>query len=239
MKLYWCRGCGPGGRNFGDSMGPLLVRALAGVDVQWAAMTEADAVTVGSVMSKVPNGWRGTVLGTGTIQPGIRRNLRRAHVLAVRGTSTRDACRLPRSTPLGDPGILVTDLFPDVSSARPQSDVAIAPHYVDDKMAARHPKAAVVDVLADHRSVLAAIASTRLLITSSLHAMIAADALGVPHVVEHHPRVIGGSHKFADYCSAFGESFEPGVPRLTDRAAMAERQANLRALFAELGARHR
>jgi pyruvyltransferase len=234
MRLHWCRGCGPGGRNFGDTLGPILVRELAGLPVEWAPIRTAQAVTVGSIISRIPPKWRGTVLGTGTIAPYIHRDLSRARVLAVRGELTRKACGLPARVPLGDPGILVTDLYPEMLTIPSAIDVAIAPHYVDDRMSRRYPDALRISPLAGHRAVVEAIAGAKLLLTSSLHMLIAADALGVPHMVEPHPRVLGGLHKFADYCSAFGETIEPGVPRLTNRAAMAERQAELRSLFTKL-----
>ena len=231
VRLHWCL-CS-GGRNFGDVLGPVLVRELGGVDVEWSPIETAEAVTVGSVMNRIPDRWAGTILGTGTIAAGGRHDLSNARVLAVRGQLTAEAENL--RVPLGDPGILVTDLWPDIV-ADPRVPIAIAPHYVDRDMAKRHPKAVNIDVLAGHRAVLQAIAGAALLITSSLHAMIAADALGVRHVVELHPKVIGGAWKFRDYCSAFGEEFTPGVARLTPRAAMAERQAVLRGLFAQLPA---
>ena len=71
--------------------------------------------------------------------------------------------------------------------------------------------------------------------TSSLHALILADALGVPHVLEPHEAVIGGMFKFQDYASAFGEEIRPRQERLTDRAAMAQVQAALRDQFGRLG----
>ena len=37
---------------------------------------DANLVTVGSILSKVPGGWRGTVLGTGLIQPYMHKDLR-------------------------------------------------------------------------------------------------------------------------------------------------------------------
>jgi hypothetical protein len=61
--------------------------------------------------------------------------------------------------------------------------------------------------------------------------MIAADALGVPHIVVPHPDVIGGMYKFEDYASAFGVRLRPGKIRLTPRSLMEERQAELRALM--------
>lgn len=224
----WCSGCG-GGHNFGDQLTPELLTHF-GVPFTWAPPAKAKLVCVGSILSKIPSGWRGTVWGTGLIKPGVRRDLRRARVLAVRGERTRRACYLPASTVLGDPGILVGDLLgPHAPPAAPAP--AAAPHYVDAELAARHPGATVISITRPPLEVIAAIAGASVLYTSSLHALIAADALGVPHVLELGP-TIGGLHKFLDYASAFDETIVPGVERLTNRGAMAERQASLRAQLA-------
>lgn len=232
MKAYWCATCGRDGRNYGDRLGPILLAQL-GVSVEWAPPPEAEIVTAGSVLSKFPSTWRGTVLGTGLIQSSMTAVLPKARILAVRGELTRDACGLPRSTPLGDPGILAPDLLDDPREAPVDGYTAIVPHYVDKVMVDRHPRARFIDILDEPADIVRAIAGASLVYTSSLHALITADALGVPHVLEL-ANTIGGLHKFRDYASAFGEWLEPETIRLTDRASMAERQRELRRLFAEV-----
>lgn len=217
--MNWCRSCG-GGRNFGDQLGPLLFRHY-GHTVEWAPPDLADIVTVGSILSKVPNGWTGTVVGTGFIRAGMTKDLRRADVRAVRGHLTRTSARLGR-VPVGDLGVLVVDLpRADV----PPVDVLFVPHYVDDVMA---PDIAITS---EPALLLGAIASAGMVVTSSLHALIAADALGVPHILSPHPSVIGGMWKFDDYASAFDDRIKPGVERLTPRPLMEAKQAELRALL--------
>ena len=51
MRVYWCATCGQDGRNFGDRLGPALLRHF-GLRVEWAAPAEAELVTAGSVLSK-------------------------------------------------------------------------------------------------------------------------------------------------------------------------------------------
>jgi pyruvyltransferase len=229
MKVHWARASG-GGRNFGDQLGPALLRHF-GLMVEWSFAADAELVTVGSILSKVPDRWRGMVLGTGFIRDGMRKDLSRARVLAVRGLLTRRACRLPQ-TPLGDPGILVGDLY-QAGALRDLGEVVV-PHYVDDRIARRHPTATIVSITTDPRAIVSAIAAASVVYTSSLHALIAADALGIPQVLELHPAVTGGLFKFSDYASAFGQEIRPGVSHLTDRGAMAERQAEIRGLFAQV-----
>jgi hypothetical protein len=229
LRLNWCATCG-GGHNFGDQLGPILLRHY-GIPVVWASPATAEIITVGSILSKVPNGWTGTVLGTGFIRRGMCKDLSRARVLAVRGVLTRKACGLPASVPLGDLGLLVSDL---PRFAMLSIGALVVPHTVDHDIAARHPGATVVRATAEPAHILSAIAAARIVYTSSLHALIAADALGVPHVLEPHPGVHGGMFKFTDYASALGQRITPYVERLSPRAALLDRQQELRYLVGTL-----
>ena len=227
MKAYWCRGCGPA--NFGDWLTPAILASF-GIPVTWAPMRSAQLVMVGSVLSKVRPGWSGTVLGTGLIKRGMHPHVELAHVLAVRGALTRQACRL-RRTVLGDPGILVPRLQRD---DQPPAGTVLVPHYVDGAMVKRHPGVPVIDIRRPVAEVAGKIAAASLVYTSSLHALIAADSLGIPHVWEPAAGVIGGAWKFSDYGSAFGIRIDPGRVRLTPRTAMAERQEEIAGLIAKL-----
>jgi hypothetical protein len=237
VKVYWCATCGHGS-NFGDWLGPQLLERY-GIPVEWADAAEADLVSVGSVLARVPDGWIGTVLGSGFIRPGISRDLSKARVLAVRGALTRDACGLPGSTPLGDLGILVDELANQPLPVSPERRRALlVPHYVDRRMRWRHPLTPRASVTGDLQVLLRAVASTSVVYTSSLHGLIAADVLGVPQILEPAERVRGGLFKFEDYVSAFGETIRPGVERLTDRAAMAARRAELGEILRAFAGEH-
>jgi pyruvyltransferase len=227
VRANWCRSCGAGA-NFGDQLTPVLLRHY-GIQVTWARPNRAEIVVAGSILSKIPRSWSGTVLGTGYIRRGRYRNLAHARVLAVRGALTRVAAGLPK-VPLGDPGILVPDILEDPIG----SGVLAIPHYVDHDLVARHPAATHLDIRTAPREFVRRVAGASLVYTSSLHALIAADALGVPHVWEPHPAVIGDGFKFQDYASAFPEVIAPGVKRLTDRRKMTARQGDLRDLFNSL-----
>lgn len=228
MKVYWCAHCGEG-RNFGDQLTPLLLE-LFGIEHSYAPAPEADLVMVGSVLSAVPNGWKGTVLGTGFIKRSMSRDLRRARVLSVRGALSRDQTRLPRSTPLGDLGVLAPML---TDRADPPVPSLVLPHYVDDALARRVP-GRVLPMTTLGLDLVAAVRGAALVHTSSLHGLILADALGVPHVWHEHPSVRGAGWKFRDYATALDESITPGVERLSDRGAMAELQTRARGLLREL-----
>lgn len=229
MKLNWCHTCGRS-RNFGDQLGPILLRHY-GFDVEWAKPADAQVIAVGSILSKVPGGWRGTVLGTGFIRQNMHKDLTKARVLSVRGVLTRRACNLPGGTPLGDLGILVGDLPRIATPAVPE---LVIPHYVDHVIADRHRGTPAIPITSEPAAILGAIASAGVVYTSSLHALIAADALGVPSVLELHPDVHGGLFKYRDYTSAFGMGIRPGRAYLSPRDAMAARQAQARGLVERL-----
>lgn len=226
LKVNWCHTCGKG-RNFGDQLTTILLTHY-GIKHEWAPPSRCEFIGVGSILSKVPRYWSGAVWGTGLIRPGMHADLRNARILALRGELTASHVKKPRPSrpyPLGDPGILVVDL--DRARVEPVR-VLLVPHYVDKQMVRRHPTDPVLDIQSPAPVVLGAIASAGLVITSSLHALIAADALGVPHMLEPHPAVVGGLHKFIDYASAFGEQIIPYRERLSDRTTMLARQAQLR-----------
>lgn len=230
IRTYWYNAV----RNFGDALAPDLLDHFE-IEYRWRPPGQAELITTGSILSQLPARWRGIVLGSGLIAASRRADLSRARILGVRGALTRDRLGLHRGTFLADPGILAPFLAPIGGPVR--DDVVVAPHYVDDQLIRRYPAGRFVDVRDDPRAVIGQLIGARLVITSSLHVAIAADALGVLHVVEEHPKVIGGLFKFRDYASAFGMSLEPGIPRLTPRALMEARQAELRDYYLSLSQR--
>lgn len=236
MKANWCLSCGRG-RNFGDQMAPDLLRHF-GYTPEWADPSRAEVFTVGSILSKVPDHTRAVVLGTGFIREGFTKDLRRAHVLALRGPLSARTARLARGAPapaLGDPGVLAPDVY-GVGALWDGSGYALAvPHYVDHDLAARHPDAQVASPTDDPLALMAQISVASVVYTSSLHVLIAADALGVPHVLEPHPGVKGGMFKFRDYAGGLDEEIVPGRVRLSDRGAMAAAQERMRQAYWHLG----
>ncbi len=231
VKTFWCRTCGRG-HNFGDMLGPRLLERV-GIKAVWAAGADADLITAGSVLSRLSDDWRGTVWGTGFIQDSMRRNLQRARVVCVRGVRSRRHANLPPKTPLGDPGVLAVDRLEYAPPGIKYPEL-IVPHYVDHEMRERHLGVAEANVCGDPIEFLTMVAQAGVAYTSSLHALIAADALGVEHVWEPSRNVTGGDFKFNDYASAFGDVIRPGVRRLTSRRKMEDKQIEMRGQLASL-----
>ena len=225
MKVYWWRAR----PNFGDELTPLVL-ARFGVNVRWAPPEEARLVAVGSVLEHLPDGWSGTLVGAGSINPrSTLPDLADARVLAVRGRLTRK--RLGVRCAVGDPGILAPDLIEDRPD--PAAGIEVAPHIDDRNMR----WGCHLDLAADPLEVIHRIAGCDRLVSSSLHALVVADAFGIPHWWEPSPRVIGGSWKFDDYLSAFGlDAFPAREWRVTPAALMADRQERLRSVLREVSA---
>ena len=84
------------------------------------------------------------------------------------------------------------------------------PHYRELDMAeykniaAAVPGAKMISVLSPVNEIIREIAECETVVSSSLHGLIAADALGVPNRrIRHSGKVRGGDFKYDDYYSAF------------------------------------
>lgn len=210
VKLFWWN-TRP---NLGDELSRLVLESH-GYDVEWAPPKDANWVGVGSILGWF-NGFRGTVFGAGRAGTGLPpMDLTQADVRALRGVYTRDLVRGGAEAVLGDPGLLI-ELAPD-----PHGYDAIVPHWQDqERMKMFHPDAVFVDVTEKAEVTLPLIAGADRIISSSLHGLVLADALGIPRQWEWFDRVQGRGFKFRDYGSVVG-GFDPGEWH-TARASLVE-----------------
>jgi hypothetical protein len=215
LRLHWSRSK----PNFGDWLSPALCEALSGRSVTYAAIGRCDLVAVGSLFERLPRfplGRRLDVWGTGAIEGGPPRRLRhRLH--ALRGPLTAGLVRDARVEVFGDPGLLAEVLLPDSRCADRPVSLGIVPHYKDvartevRDLIERVPGARVIDVFDPPARVIRAIAGCRRVISSSLHGLIVAEAVGVrAHWMMLSDAVRGGGWKFRDYYLGTGR--EPRSP---------------------------
>lgn len=210
--------------NFGDLLTPLLLPEF-GVMPLLTPVASADLIGVGSLIQQLPDGYAGTLWGTGLIHD-VPTPLDAATALAVRGELTLDRIGSPPVHALGDPGLLLARRI----RRRPiRTDVGIVPHYIhrDEPhfrrlLAGHDAPVTVVDVRAHPLEVARQIASCRAVVTSSLHGLIVADSLGVPAVwVRSSAALSGGDFKFRDHETVV----KPARPRdhvLADLESLAE-----------------
>lgn len=225
LKLFWARGTGRGKtvRNAGDWYSPLICERLAERGVVYAPPDRCDLVAAGSLLARLNKSHRLhrlgirrrlQIWGTGSLRPEDHLGGRH-FVHAVRGTLTRD--RIDAAAPdvaLGDPGLLADHLLE--APARKRHALGVIPHLVDQahpnvhRFLEHHPHARLLDISSPVPDLLKAIASCERILSSSLHGLIFADALGVPNQwFSVSTGLIGGRHKFDDYYSVFGLSLDP------------------------------
>lgn len=148
---------------------------------------------------------RGRVLlqGRRNLQPPMLR------FAAVRGPlSAKQLAAEARPQALGDPAVLADRLLKKPVQTR--WEIGIVPHYVDlahplvEKLGEFSSEAAVISPMLSPVDFVEKIAACRTVISSSLHGLVVADALGVPNKwVEFSDQILGGGFKYRDYLANF------------------------------------
>lgn len=197
--------------NFGDLSVQHLLGRIVGATPRYHA-NKPKLMTVGSLIQTASDG--DVVWGTGLdgSSPYLSHALRRLHVFATRGPISREFLRrrgfdVSRVGVMFDPTSLVPHLFAqEIATIRrdidgPPRDFILIPHFRDDT-AMRH----LYSEYEDHiRSVdmpffamVREMLQSQLVISSSLHGLIVAEALGVP-AIWHRPLRGEDELKFIDY----------------------------------------
>lgn len=211
MKAYWHRE--RRGPNFGDMLTPWLLPKY-GIPVRWAQAGEADFFGAGSIAARIPAGFSGWVWGTGKLKADQQINLTAARVLAVRGPLTHEADLY------ADPGLLAGLYAPAEEKRWP---VGVISHYIEDLP----HKGKRISILSAPEEIIRAAVRCERIVTSSLHALILADSLGILNMWVYSSKVIGEGFKFRDYAASYGQTIEPDVWRLAPQEQVAEKQAAL------------
>lgn len=196
--------------NFGDLITSELIQHYGYIPVL-ASRENADMVAVGSLLQMLNHDYRGIILGTGLIED-IHLQFDHAKIIAVRGELTKTNLGLPMNTETGDLGLLGHRLLRQVDNYNNQKyySVGLILHYAD-KM---HPwvnqmkhylgeSGCVIEVQDSAINVIDKINKCDTVVSSSLHGLIVADALGKPNAwIELSNNVIGSGFKFRDYNSS-------------------------------------
>ncbi len=219
-----------GRRNFGDRLTEHLFPDY-GLDVVWARPVKAQLCGIGSILQHLPADSRAIILGSG-FQSEFH-GLRTAGLtaFAVRGRLSENLLGLRSGeTVLGDPGLLI-----EPAGDVPETfTVGLTPHYVDKRdariahLVQRHcGRVKLIDI--EQKTVEGAIRdfhSCEVILSSSLHGIIAAWALGKPAGwIELSKAVKGSGFKFRDAYSAFDLEASPrfltGEESLSDLCKLA------------------
>ncbi|TRO83356.1 polysaccharide pyruvyl transferase family protein [Desulfuromonas acetexigens] len=203
IKVFWWRK----NKNFGDLLTPELFCSY-GYTPLYSDVKEADIVVVGSLIHMLPSDYSGIILGTGLIDD-TKASLKYAKFVSVRGELSKKNLELPLSTPTGDMGLLAGRLLRS-RLVKKEYSVGIVPHFVDknnpwltEKKIELGASGCIIDVQNSAKNVISCISKCDLIVSSSLHGIIVADALGIPNVwIELSDKVIGTGFKFDDYNSS-------------------------------------
>jgi len=217
IKLYWSLGSGrdnPSRRNFGDYLSPLIVEAVSGKQVEYAPLSRADLMAIGTILIRERKarflGFKRKihVWGSGCGQEDESFSGRH-YYHAVRGAETlRRIEGNVGPVALGDPGLLAPLLLK--KAVAKQYKIGFVPHYVDKSLPTvvefieKNKEVHFIDVHKPPIQVIEEIAACEFVISSSMHGLIVADAFKVPNVRIRLSARVKSELKYGDYYSAFG-----------------------------------
>jgi hypothetical protein len=200
--------------NVGDRVNAALVEAASGAPtVHVSDTTRPHLLAIGSILSAATE--KSLVWGSGLMHPdlGVGR-LSDEKIHAVRGKLTRDELNqrglLLRDVPLGDPGFLAPRLLGIAPEVEPRFRVGIVAHYVDRfhptvRRLLQQPDVLDLNVHEDPEVFLRKMACCECVISSSLHGLIFAEAMGLPNLwVQASDDIAGDGFKFRDWFSTTG-----------------------------------
>lgn len=225
IKLYWWRGAGASDstqQNFGDYLSPLIVEMVSGKKVVHAEPRDADMIAIGSILAKErkARGWlwkrKLHIWGSGTDKAS--RAFSAHHFYhAVRGNITRSQIKgQPQNPALGDPGLLVDQLYKGGGNIEKKYGLGVIPHFVDQQDPRVQeilslPHTRLINVFSPVEQVVREIRQCNFVLSSSMHGLIVADSFGIPNRRMPFSSGIISDLKFDDYYSAFGLSCPASV----------------------------
>ena len=193
--------------NFGDQLvGPIL-KWICNEDIKWVdSQYNGKLLCVGSELAlnlKKPND---VIWGYGAKLP---RNIKippETKVLALRGPNTALLVQGCQCKVFGDPA-LFTPRFYNPEGMKKIYDICVIPHFTDAQyFNINDPKIKVVDILSDKWELINNMHRSNLILSTSLHGCIVAEAYGFPVVwIKPKGSIVGGlEFKWNDYFSSTG-----------------------------------
>lgn len=201
--------------NFGDELSRVVVElmlARKGATLSDAVATPRHLVSVGSVLHLAREG--SVIWGTGLhgSMPEECHHYCQLDVRATRGPITRRFLAqrgIAAPEVYGDPGLLVAHLTGDRFAPTGEFEVGFVPNMHDlpflaqTKVIEQHPCMRLINPLRAWNEVIADITRHRMILASSLHGVVIAEAFGIPacfvRLTEHEPL-----QKYEDYFEGTG-----------------------------------
>jgi pyruvyltransferase len=214
LPLYYCDS-----PNWGDALSPILCAKLSGKPVKMMLWQHQKRfLAIGSILENANT--RAQVWGSGLMWPEGKLHEAPTAVHAVRGPQTRAKLRamgIDCPEVYGDPALLFPYFYDPVVEKK--YEVGVIPHFSDKhtewiKSLPQDPSVRIIDVEGGIEEFVREVKSCELILSSSLHGLICADAYGVPNMwVKLSNILYGGNFKFRDYYESVGrETPEPVIP---------------------------
>ena len=219
---YWDK---PKSGNLGDQLSPLIVESVLGRPTK-LHRTGPRMLAIGSILGLADS--RTVVWGAGFVGDFERLTTgARPNILAVRGPRTAELLRRHHGlhvSNFGDPALLAARLLGPSEDTRPRrlqsrraslSDTLVIPHNVQRgafSETQRAPGELLSFAVRDRSTIIATlgrISRASAVISTGLHGLVLAHALGIPacwvHITNPSvPQINGGQFKFKDYFDSVG-----------------------------------
>lgn len=236
IPLFWVREID----NFGDKLAPVVVEKLFGKPFHYAAKSPR-LLALGSVLNQAKDG--DVVWGSGFWFRKIITT--KPKVFAVRGPSSRELlleCGVKCPAVYGDPALLFPKFH--LPRQREKHPLLVMPHRSDRLLG---EEAATLELPAifiddDIWNIIDGIASCGMLVTSSLHGLIIAEAYEIPVVLlRNHAHCRERPHfKYVDYFRSTARQDETrfglSIPEAAERPLSKPKFPDLDRLFDAFGA---
>lgn len=208
IALHWWNGR----LNFGDVVNKFIVENLSGKRAIWSSdnSDKEHHLVIGSVLQSCND--NAIVWGSGIISDRKTPLFKPKKVYAVRGPKTREvllARGIDCPPVYGDPALVLPSLIQPNNSGV-MYKLGIIPHYNNKNDVFFNQNfpddVKIIDIETDDvQEFIDEIASCELIVSSSLHGIIIADAYGVPaHHISFDDSVEGEEFKFFDYYLSVG-----------------------------------
>lgn len=209
--------------NWGDDINDHFIRLLSGREIAIyfdtpiaMAFKRPNLLCIGSTLNYLTTP-QTIVWGAGVIDDTLELRARPAQVTAVRGPLTRDyllARGIDCPKVYGDPALLLPYFYlPEAMKSRGR--IGIVPHYKDQNspvfaaIRRAHPELEFLDI-ANYGSwtgFVDRICACDVILSSSLHGLIVAEAYGIPNYwVRVSESVLGRGFKFRDFFASLGKT---------------------------------
>ncbi|MFQ4139769.1 polysaccharide pyruvyl transferase family protein [Nodosilinea sp. PGN35] len=199
-------------RNFGDELSPVIIAKLTDQKVCFSDKPEK-LVSLGSILHLADS--KDSVWGTGLLRENMIPRVKDISIFSVRGPLTKSALvKNGYNCPsvYGDPGLLVPYLWKNESS--PKYKIGVIPHWSQ----IRHLKKDsfdtksinLIDVSNPWNKVIDDIQSCEIILSTSLHGLILADAYNIPRAMFYIDTPPDSSwFKYEDYSASIDATLVP------------------------------